>query len=102
MTRGMFGWSLPPGVSVRDLPGNQDVPCEVCGQYDDACVCPECPNPGCYHIIGDMRCYRAGHLELSDQQNAARQEAKEQDARDREAEEAYWKDVMNPEGEDIV
>lgn len=29
MSRSIFGWDLPPGVSTRDLPGNQDDPSEA-------------------------------------------------------------------------
>lgn len=55
MSRSIFGWSLPPGVTMNDI----DPPsgsCEVCGgDIDrDDCICPECPvcsdfgNPRCY------------------------------------------------------
>ena len=51
----MAGFNLPPGCSVRDIPGNgPDEPCGVCGQFEDACLCPECPECGNH---GDPRCY---------------------------------------------
>ena len=64
MSRGMFGWSLPPGVSSRmiDEAYGVEVPCEVCGQWD--CICPECPvceevgNPVCYD--GGTKCSWCG------------------------------------------
>jgi hypothetical protein len=55
----MSGFNLPPGCSVRDIPGNDyDPPCDVCGQD---CICPECPicgtagDPGCYEQHGMTR-----------------------------------------------
>lgn len=52
-----FGWSLPAGVSqaMIDRSFGEEAPCDVCGQWEDECVCPECPvcgeygNPKCYH-----------------------------------------------------
>ena len=51
---GVFGWSLPPGCT--DLPGEEDVTCGVCGLFEDACLCPECPECG---AIGDPKCYES-------------------------------------------
>lgn len=50
----LFGWDLPPGVSVRDLPGYDETPCAVCGNWADDCICPECPTCG---QQGDPNCY---------------------------------------------
>ena len=36
--RSMFGWDYPPGVS--SLPWDEDYPCDVCGQYENNCICP--------------------------------------------------------------
>ncbi len=47
-----FGWSLPPGCG--SLPGEEDVPCEVCGQFEDNCICPECMKCG---EVGNPKCY---------------------------------------------
>ena len=56
MRSGIFGWSLPPGVSR--LPGEEsDPPCEVCCKAVEDCICPECPRCG---TAGEPRCY-AGH-----------------------------------------
>ena len=74
----MTGFNLPPGCSVRDIPGNQPTHCDVCGQLDDACVCPECPTCS---ANGDPDCYReecdGGHgLRLNKQQIKGRTEDK--------------------------
>lgn len=61
-----FGWWYPPGAANDpNAPYNQeDPPCEVCGQWPDDCVCPECPvcgdygNPVCYD--GGIRCNMCG------------------------------------------
>lgn len=49
---GMFGWSYPPGCS--SVPGDEPCYCEVCGQGEDDCQCPECPVCG---DIGNKKCY---------------------------------------------
>jgi hypothetical protein len=53
---GKFGWSYPPGCN--SVPGDEpEPPCEVCGQFVDYCICPECPvcgeigNPACYQEV---------------------------------------------------
>ena len=46
-----FGWSYPPGCS--SVPGDEPCWCEICRQYDDNCVCPECPRCG---DIGNPDC----------------------------------------------
>lgn len=78
---GKFGWDLPPGCSVRDLPGNQPVgPCECCGRdpegdpNDGGCVCPECPKCG---SVGDTVCYPAHGLRYSVRQVIGRDNANE-------------------------
>lgn len=74
---GIFGWDLPPGCSIRDLPGYDDPPCAVCGKDVDACVCAECPKCG---EFGDPKCYAAhkdhnGHgMKLTKEQHIAIQE----------------------------
>ena len=48
-----FGYSLPPGCG--SLPGEEDDrPCDVCGKFEDDCICPECPNCG---DVGNPKCY---------------------------------------------
>jgi hypothetical protein len=62
----LFGWSLPPGVTGRmiDEAFGREEPCQVCGQWEDDCVCPECPtcgefgNPACYD--GALKCSWCG------------------------------------------
>jgi len=61
---GIFGWSLPPGVTT--LPGEEDEgPCEVCGNSVNNCICPECPVCGEY---GNTNCYLEHGLELNRKQ----------------------------------
>ena len=64
---GIFGWSYPPGAANDpNAPYNQiyDHPCQVCGQFESHCICPECPvceaigDPTCYG--GMMQCSRCG------------------------------------------
>ena len=45
MSRGLFGWDLPPGVSVNDLPGNRREDEEYEKRWDDyaakaSTICP--------------------------------------------------------------
>lgn len=49
---GIFGWSLPPGCGK--LPGEEEYPCDLCGEFPDNCICPECPTCG---SVGDVACY---------------------------------------------
>lgn len=60
MSRHLFGWSLPPGVSIRDIDPPEQ-PCSICGEFSDRCICPECPT---CNASGDPECYRNGHLEF--------------------------------------
>ena len=52
---GIFGWSYPPGCSG---PPEHDIYCQVCGEHEDKCDCPECEicgdfgNPECYEKHG--------------------------------------------------
>lgn len=80
MSRGMFGWSYPPGAaSDPNAPYNQeDPPCEVCGKHVDDCICPVCLSCGCQ---GDPKCYANGDFDgaynghgliLTPEQTAAR------------------------------
>jgi hypothetical protein len=67
MTRGIFGWSLPPGCSHQDIEeaAGVDLPCEVCGKAVDDCTCPECKVCGC---IGDPSCYHSHGLTRTQEQ----------------------------------
>ena len=83
----LFGWSLPPGCST--LPGEEESPCAVCGQWEDHCICPECHECGC---VGDPNCYKPEgcNLILSQEQidslKAKEAEWEEQNKRDAEME----------------
>jgi hypothetical protein len=56
MSRGIFGWDLPPGVTQRmiDEAFGIEAPCDVCGKSVDDCICPECET---CQSVGDPRCY---------------------------------------------
>lgn len=49
-----MAWNLPPGVTYNIIDPPEE-PCEVCGNYPDDCICPECPTCGLY---GDPDCYK--------------------------------------------
>lgn len=55
-----FGWSYPPGAASDPYaPYNQsEAPCAICGEFEDACICPECTQCG---AIGDPKCYEYDH-----------------------------------------
>ena len=61
---GIFGWSLPPGVSNHDLDGG-DGPCALCGVDVADCECPECPKCG---EVGDDACLRKHGMVLTPNQ----------------------------------
>jgi len=48
MPNSIFGWSLPPGVTMRDIDPPEQ-PCHKCGKYD--CVCQECLVCGSYGCL---------------------------------------------------
>lgn len=80
----LFGWSLPPGVSMRDI-DPPERPCEVCGGLaDSGCICPECTVCGSH---GDPICYLFHGLERSEEQSLqfAYMEAIEEDTARAEA-----------------
>jgi hypothetical protein len=56
MSRHLFGWDLPPGVSQRmiDEAAGEEGPCQVCGKPVEDCTCPACPTCG---VVGDPDCY---------------------------------------------
>lgn len=66
----IFGWSLPPGCGT--LPGEEDLPCEVCGKDENSCICPECPECG---DVGNPYCYVEHGLIKSEEQIQSLEEA---------------------------
>jgi len=63
MSRSMFGWSLPPGVTNQMIEEAQGLeqPCEVCGLWADDCQCPICPT---CKVQGKQACWNdPAHLE---------------------------------------
>jgi hypothetical protein len=94
------GWNLPPGCSVRDIPGNgpEDETCLCCGRDAADCICPECPV--CQHACqGDPACYAAGHLEYSPEQVAGRDAYRARLEAEAAAEAAYWEQLAAAEKE---
>ena len=81
--RNIFGWDLPPGVSMRDIDPPES-PCAVCGEFADNCICPDCPRCGCQ---GDPSCYERHGMTRSAEQRllAAWNAALEKDQIRREA-----------------
>ena len=63
---GIFGWSLPPGVSMNDI-DPPERPCEVCGLFPDDCICPQC---SVCHSYGDPICYEKHGLKRNKDQKA--------------------------------
>ena len=59
----MKGYNLPDNVSPNDpdAPWNErdEFPCDVCGEYLDVCICPECPRCG---EVGNPDCYKEADL----------------------------------------
>ena len=88
---GKFGWSLPPGCSFNDLPGNQPVsPCECCGRDVEAangCICPECPECG---ATGDPNCYSNHGLRYTVRQIVSRDNMRELMRLDVLNEQRFW------------
>lgn len=108
---GKFGWSLPPGVRARDLPGEQTEYCTICFKECEECICPECP---VCQEVGRLECYstetEANHgLKATKEQLIAYQEAfvaKLKAKLDEEQKSLEWmKKVQNPfsqtEGSDM-
>ena len=85
-----FGWSLPPGCSMRDIDPDPG-PCQVCGRDPDGdCLCPECPTCGAY---GDPKCYESHGLVRTPEQIASRKaydDACERDAKVQAAADAEY------------
>jgi hypothetical protein len=86
---GIFGWDLPPGVSMRDIDPPEG-PCDVCGKSVDDCICPECP---VCHSHGDPACYEKHGLVRTQAQIDSRTALDEQIERDAEAENAMWDQI---------
>lgn len=60
---GIFGWSYPPGCN--GTPYDENHPCDVCGNIEDDCICPECPVCGDF---GNSACYIEHGMKRSDEQ----------------------------------
>jgi len=75
---GKFGWSLPPGVSHRDIDPSAG-PCDVCGHSEDNCICPECPVCSAF---GLLQCYTDHGLRMTIDQEIGRQKMEQSNLRD--------------------
>lgn len=60
---GTFGWSYPPGCS--SAPYDEDYPCELCGLFENDCICPECPE---CKAVGDPDCYKEHSMTIQQSQ----------------------------------
>lgn len=95
MSRGIFGWSLPPGVSMRDIDPDPG-PCQVCGRDPSGdCLCPECPTCG---VFGDPECYEKHGLVRTPEQIESRKLYDEQRAHDAQVEPDFAPDVPDDAG----
>jgi len=92
-----FGWSLPAGVTQRQIDaafGRPDEMCCVCGHDIDDCICPTCSVCG---TQGDPKCYEAHGLSRSLAQITGRAVAEQvQDAMNK-AHEAGIAEIMADE-----
>lgn len=95
MGHSIFGWSLPPGVTMNDIDPPEQ-PCEVCGHEAGDCICPECPRCG---EFGNPRCYDAHGLERTAEQIESRVALDRQLAADAKAEDEYW--ASRPDDSDV-
>jgi hypothetical protein len=86
MSKSVFGWDLPPGVSMRDIDPPEQ-PCEVCGQPSDSCICPECPVCG---EQGNPKCYESHGLALSEKQIESKTISDQQIAMENQQEEGGY------------
>lgn len=59
---GIFGWSYPPGCSGPPDDGPEP-PCQMCGEYEEKCKCPECPVVTPHPSDPDRICGTVGCLE---------------------------------------
>ena len=100
----IFGWSYPPGAANDpNAPYNQeDLPCDICGQDVDDCICPECPSCG---QIGELQCYDgfpAGKPNSHGLTRSLGQVVMKADAEKRWAEEARdWDDYADEISDDL-
>ena len=85
MGRNIFGWSYPPGCT--GTPFDEELPCEICGEDVDDCICPECPE--CF-TVGDPSCYEKHGLVRTKEQIASLQKREQQWAEDHKAEKEFF------------
>ena len=85
MPRSIFGSSYPPGAANDpNAPYNQeDPPCEVCGGFDDKCICPEC---SVCQEFGNPKCYVEHGLKKTDAQITQREALEEKWAKQQQQE----------------
>lgn len=102
MSRSIFGWSLPPGVTnrmIEDAAGHEG-PCEACGRPVDDCICPECPQCG---ATGDVICYELHGLHLTTEQLNGQDRLKIAELEQRIADIRYAMELRNePDGDDYA
>ena len=83
--RSIFGWDYPPGCSG---PPDYDVPCDICGEEVDDCICPECPVCGSY---GDPDCYINHGMRRTEEQKFSLECNEREWEEEARVEDLYWK-----------
>lgn len=81
----LFGWSYPPGCSG---PPEDPEFCEMCGEYYDNCICPECPECG---SIGDPWCYKHHGLKRTEEQKFSMECIERENQSAIFKQESFWK-----------
>ena len=90
---GKFGWSLPPGVSHRmiDEAYGVEEPCMCCGEWENDCICEECPQCSEY---GNPICYVKHGMKYTDEQLAGQKELKDRIEDERMKEDALYREYL--------
>lgn len=91
MSRSIFGWSYPPGCNGP--PDDYDLPCAICGEFPDNCICPECQECG---GVGDPSCYLNHGLRRTEEQKFSLECFERQWREYNEMEKKYW-DNLDPD-----
>jgi len=70
---------------------DMEYPCEICGNYIDDCICPECPICG---GVGDPNCYKKHGLIVSEEQKKSLAKRKKLDEEERKEDNKYWESLL--------
>ena len=75
-----------------DPPDFEDYPCDVCGEMEDNCICPECPECNNW---GDPTCYLNHGLQRTEEQKFSFECANRWWERQARAEAMDWKSIID-------